>query len=304
MALFELDGVLSRKYAQTTSLVGQWVTEVCAACGRTWTLQTIGPWKLEVEGATKWPDLLSILGPATVVFSERARKGLSGCTGVVFEPVQLVHVRKIKHIPPLYYLPRISGKVEIDPTILSLHYDRLCMACGESRKRSEEGIQRYKIVEKSWDGSDFCMFAGTKFPYIVCSEKVLHIAHEQRWTNARFLAVGTDHRHPYANDGINYLAQKWPPDNWELPDPFMLQPLEAWAKQLESSDTAKAYEALKVLTYADEHTRKIKILIPVLDSANAIARRDAANLLYNLHKTTPLEPAILTRVLGLKSVPT
>jgi hypothetical protein len=259
-----------------------------------------GAWTAYVEGATsKWPDILSAIGETSILVSERVAVALRDCGGVTFSSVELINQGKsYKTSPPQYYVPEVTGRIELDLAKSGWVNRVKCDVCG--RYEIIQHPQRYVPNMSTWDGSDFCRTTNVKVHEAFCSERVIHVAHEQRWTNALFLLMGTGHNHPDRIKGIDYLAKSWPPNSWELSDPLARKSIFEWSQDLTSDNEAVRYDAMVILGYLGEQA--LPAIIPLLRNTNQEIVRIAVNLMERVDSRTPLDHELRERVRKLKAL--
>jgi len=300
--LFELESCTSRGYPYATSLSRASYIQLppCTACGTRYTRGS-GAWSANLEGSTKkWPDILPAVGDVFFIVSERVAQSLRDCTGVTFSPVTLInrHKTSYKTLPPQYYVPEVTGRIELDLAKSGWVYSEICVVCGRCNLLQDP--QNFMPDMSTWDGSDFCCPTNVIVHTIFCTARVLHLAHEQRWTNALFLLMGTGHNHPDRTKGIDYLAKSWPPNSWELADPLARKSIFEWSQDLTSDDKAVRYDAMVILGYLGEQA--LPAIIPLLRSTNQEAVRIAVNLLERVDSRTPLDHELRERVRKLKAL--
>lgn len=103
------------------------------------------------------------------------------------------------------YLPMgLSVRYELAGSIPREWYGLLGPARGRSVPLSE-----------TWSGADIFL-AGTDKGSPACTEKVLHLAHHEKWTGFQFAPIG---KRSEVNGTLNHLAKKWPPKSWFPPSP-------------------------------------------------------------------------------------
>jgi hypothetical protein len=150
---------------------------------------------------------------------------------------------------------------------------------------------------------------------VFCSERVLVLAREHRWTNFRFQPIDVIRRHAIGWEGVDYLGPSWPPARWYPDPPSSGKTLDGWVQltQLDGQQAileavrlwelkgpeevtpaivdavsegcaARAAEAL--LDFPEEATTR---MIEQLRTGSELGRRNAAQVLCRLRNTCRIE---------------
>lgn len=155
--------------------------------------------------------------------SERVIKGLEAAGinygGAVEAFVHGLPTKKLRTIaPPVYYWVRGHRGIELDYEASGYRVADHCARCGNVRFLTTTRTRPYVFKPNSWDGSDLFVYRDPPTLFF-CTEKVLLLAHEHRWTNFRFVPADTLPWLISGWKGIDYLARKWPPSDWYPPMP-------------------------------------------------------------------------------------
>lgn len=235
------------------SLSAPWVDEpACVVCGHQPT-HCEGTGHASVEGGNMWSDIIGSgsSGPRFMV-SERVVESLRQAVAGSFEafPVEIQKVSSktlAKRSPVRYFYLCAYDGLLLDLEAGGVPPSKVCLACHGLTEHVR--VRRYVPIRESWNGSD--LFGCNNGPQgICCTQKVLQLAREERWTNFRFAPIDADQRHLSGWDGIDYLGKQWPPAQWYPPAPSAGKSLEQWIEQMGSDDyveVARASDALRDL---------------------------------------------------------
>jgi len=118
---------------------------------------------------------------------------------------------------------------------------------------------------------------------MICTRRVLEVARENRWTNARFVPVDAPHRNRewHSRWCIDYLGDQWPPSEWYPPLPSHGRSLEGWIDYLRLSAGGNVREAL--IDFGPIAIARVREL---LQDDNDQVRANAAEVLSYIEKRT------------------
>lgn len=182
-------------------------TKVCRKCGSVSSIYK-DPLLLEVEGGSKYPDVLGcgeypFLIASEMVVTDWEREKVSGFRSfpAVINKVESVSLEKSPI--PKYYRIEISGQCRIDLQESGYKNVEICKKCGQTGYVDIFQLTGHKMIPGSWEGTD--VFRDTElFPTIYfCTEKVIEVARKYKHTNFRFEPM--DEPIDLDSRGIKYL---------------------------------------------------------------------------------------------------
>ena len=178
-------------YAPSFYPVDNYVRYNCPKCGAIAYYPT-GKYAIDLEGGTKYPDILLCGAYPLLIVSERVRNDWvnSGITGFVSFPLEIREIAsaKLKTKEPVqYYGIEVSAKCELDLVAMDVEITNKCDKCGNIRlSKNTEDIQ--KLVIKSDSVGNFDIFVSEIFPAkIFVSERVVKCACINKHTNFSFI---------------------------------------------------------------------------------------------------------------------
>ncbi|MBX9788588.1 MAG: HEAT repeat domain-containing protein [Pirellulales bacterium] len=264
----------------------------CSACGRGFRTRYAGRLSVCTEYGREWSDVIGTSGNTVgFLISERVLSGLrdAGIDSFEYFEVEIAEVRsqRLRVLPqPRYYYISPTGRIDIDPVRTEFKL-RVLGTCGECARLLFESIppelspdrwipDRWIPKLDTWDGSHLLQFGNISGSDVLCTERVLLLAREHRWTNFRFQPVDISRRDSIRWRGIDYLGKKWPPDWYPAPASQGKNAAE-WATQLRSRDPELHWAAIEALQELREEA--IPALVPLLDADDERLRLDSARLL-------------------------
>ena len=193
MFWIQTDGQDKYCYAVANTSLSKYNYTICDQCSRTIATPqyTSDIPHLELEGGGIFPDLLRYCGAGARLFliSEQAldlfeKYKVSGYMS--YQPVYIEpYIKRGKRLSsPTYYSLSISGRIDLDLSLMHLKRKRKCSLCGQfdwNRMR----IYPFILDQSSWDGSDLCLL--TSFPgNKICSETIVEIVRNHSLTGFDF----------------------------------------------------------------------------------------------------------------------
>jgi len=225
----------------------------CPGCGRRES-RYYGKLSVKIEGGGVWPDILSNRDgyPTSFMLSERVIESLSkaGVTSFEAQPVRIVKVasRKLRqNDAPRYYYLNIVGRIDIDWEASGLADVPRCPVCGCRNGSNPAGVRAFVPLADSWDGSDIFELRNYPSGMVFCSEKVLFLARQHRWTNFYFEPMDVLQRYTWGWPGIDYLGNRWPP-KWYPDPPHVGKSTAEWVEEFCSGDYWRQKKASAALT--------------------------------------------------------
>lgn len=188
------------------------INSICSKCG-TVEHYPIGAFDVVLEGGSKYPDALGsgtypFLIVSEVVINTWQKAGI---TTFHTYPVGIAEVRSKSRqlhdtIAPHYYRVEIDGRCQIDLVSSGVEVIRICSECHRVTERPRYPfVHSYRMTPGSWDGSplfrDPMIYPRVNF----CTQEVLDLAGQQRFTNFRFEPM-EEPPNP-ASKGIDYLKR-------------------------------------------------------------------------------------------------
>jgi hypothetical protein len=160
------------------------------------------------EKGTLWPDAIGCGGGMMGLYvSDRVKESLDrggirygkAFPAVVSRP----YPKKLKsQSPPKYFYVtgELGAKIDFEASGFKIKF--VCPRCGHIRIDPASKPVRDVIKPESWNGSDIFYTDLSKTAHF-CSERLLALARESRWTNFRFVPL--EEAHNYAYPGLDYL---------------------------------------------------------------------------------------------------
>jgi hypothetical protein len=187
---------------------------------------------------------------------------------------------------PTYYYLEITGGVDIDLVASKAKVDRVCDQCllhyANGRQWNRTAVPR----EDTWDGCDLVEVRNYPVAGEFCTERVLLLAREHRWTNFRFLPMDVIMRHTFGWKGIDYRGRKWPPKEWYPPRPSRDHTLEEWIERFKEHPEYRGRPFDALLDFEDQ---TLPHMLKFLHGDSAPHRRNAAFVLYCLNHDCGIE---------------
>lgn len=261
----------------------------CVACEREVRSLPPKPMHVGIEDGYEWPDMLCTyehLPAGVFVFSERVVKGLQEAALTGFEPypviIDSIETEALQRLaPPEYFYFHILGRMDIDLEASGLGFLAPCPLCGWydwDSKAARPQPTKYVPLPETWDGGDFFLLRNLRTGYTFCSEKVLLLAREHRWTNFRFYTMGTVLERTRWWPGVDYLGPTWPPQ-WYADPPHWGKSVEEWVQDLCNPEGDIRYRASFALE--ELKSEAMPLLVAALDSPEELTRLHMAHhLLY------------------------
>jgi len=186
------------------------VHQLCPECGAVKHYPG-GAFDVDVEGGTKYPDVLGCGAYPFLIVSERviAAWHEAGITCFHSYPVGIADVKSKKLrdvLPPRYLRVEIDGRCRIDLDASGVEVIRVCPECHRVVEHPRYPfVHGFRMVPGSWDGCpvfrDPVLYPRVNF----CTQVVLELAGRYQFTNFRFESM-EDPPDP-ASKGIDYLKQ-------------------------------------------------------------------------------------------------
>jgi len=169
---------------------------------------------LQVEGGSKWPDVLENTSLTGLYVAERVIDALDARWPQSFEVEQVTGVRsKCRANPdeaPRYYRLTPKGSVAFDLDASNLSHLKLDPETGKVLEGRLHG-SRDIILPDSWDGQPLCLCRRPLLPkFVYCTRDIIELARAERWSNARFVPTGLTPKES-THWQIDYLGRHWPP---------------------------------------------------------------------------------------------
>lgn len=287
------------------------VERKCPTCGSEIGRYDGSGWARIDEGR-QWADAIGSgsVGPRFMV-SERVVTALrqANYTGFRAYPIAIREATSppLREVPPpKYFHLCVTGEIDVDLEASGVRSEWMCGVCFAARRRTEP--RRLVPLPRTWDGADLFQIRNYPSGMVFCSERVLLLAREHRWTNFRFQPIDIIRRHAVGWGGVDYLGATWPPALWYPDAPSSGKTLDEWVQwtRLDGEQAildavrlwglkgpeevtpaivdavtegcaARAAEAL--LDFPEEATTR---MIEQLRTGNEIGRRNAAQVLCRL----------------------
>jgi len=257
----------------------------CPSCGRTILPHDEEVVLTDIHKGTKWPDIVGSGSPPPPFFiSEHVIRTFEreGVTGYEARPAIIeagaVKSKKLKAIrPPKYFFLEVTGRIDIDLEASGLAGPDICPVC--FRREGLREPERIVPRPETWDGSDIFRIRNYSFGTHYCTEKVLLLARENRWTNFRFEPMDAIQRYATGWKGIDYLGKRWPP-KWYPDPPDKCKSLDEWLVDFEQIPAKVFYPAHQALMEIGQPA--VPRLVELLKNESPKVRYRAANALRAL----------------------
>lgn len=184
------------------------VHRVCSECGSVEHYPS-GAFDVTVEGGSTYPDVLGCGAYPFLIVTDAvaATWREAGITCFHAFPVNVAEVksRKLRDLtPPTYARVEIDGRCRIDLRASGIPVERLCPECGRViERRPYNFAHTWQMAPGSWDGSalfrDVDLYPRRSF----CTQVVMDVARQYRFTNFRFELMSQPH--DPGSSGIPYL---------------------------------------------------------------------------------------------------
>ncbi len=236
----------------------------------------------------QWPDFLHVGDTAdTLVVTERVvralvRAGIRGFRQVPVRPMVMAigAAGGIPNYVALLVQPGVKGE--------------------QLPWSPRRGQRATRIRPASWTGID--LFAVQNFPrrsHWYCTRRVVELAREHFWTNARFVPHDADWRHAEGWNGrepwgVDYLCEVWPPE-WYPPRIAGSLDARAWFERLVSAEPGSEDAARSLAALADLGDEALLLARSVLEEERGDVRRAMAFAVVRaLHaESHPVSKALL-----------
>jgi hypothetical protein len=243
-----------------------------------------------IDEGHQWADAIGSgsVGPRFLV-SERVITALrqANYTGFRAYPIAIPEVKSpaLRDMPPpKYFHLCVTGEIDVDLKASGIRSEWMCEVCFAARKRTER--RRFIPLPGTWDGADLFQIRNYPSGMVFCSERVLLLAREYRWSNFRFQPMDTVRRHAVGWEGIDYLGAAWPPTRWYPDAPSHGKSLQQWLEILR----ANRYEAAPVFKALLDFGRDaMPPLLDMLRADGVTDRWNAAEVLWRLRREEGVE---------------
>jgi len=236
--------------------------------------------EFDVEGGAEWPDIIatSTMSPPFLI-SEKVLDALEAAGVVCFEkhPAQVKRATNSSlrvETAPRYFHLDVLPTIELDWEASGTGGLFPCGTCGRLiRKAGDYRIlpERYVPRMDTWDGSD--LIVCPQCSAVCCTEKVILLAREHRWTNLRFVPMDALQRWSMGWPGIDYLGPTWPP-KWYPDPPYAGKSAAEWVEELCSADQKRWRRASDALAELFEET--LPLLAGLLEQGDPRVQERAA----------------------------
>lgn len=156
-----------------------------------------------IHGCGSLPDIVRDPGNGLLFIKDRVVDNVinKGLLGLVAHEATLVHSEKARDIDHGYLVLDADGSIDV--ALEAVEGEVLfCRECGALKKGSRVGHIDYKFDWDSWDGSDFIRMKNVRNRIVMCTKRVVEIAHDLSWSNFRFGET-------YPHVEIDYLDSSW-----------------------------------------------------------------------------------------------
>ena len=243
-----------------------------------------------VESGSSWPDFM-LVGDLQLPFlvTEKVADDLSNArvANLEYSPVLLRSNDATSYRRYFHVVPPKGIAIDQSKTPFKRKIRGRCAHCGMLLfEPIPKGVMpdllapdRVVPDEDTWDGSD--LFIMRDYPMghaVFCTERILLLARERRWSNCRFEPVDTSRHQSVGWDGIDYLGTRWPPQWYPKPASEGMSPKE-WGAELQSGDSKRQYAAIKALM--ELGVDSVDVLASILRSKVLKHRLDAARILQH-----------------------
>lgn len=210
-----------------------------------------GPAETAIEGGTTWTDIFGTSSASPHFFlSERVVRTMqkAGVAGVDAYPVKITQVKskglQKKQPWPNYFYLGVYGHIDIDHE-------------AGRPKNTSGSLQRFTPILETWDGSDVFVMRNEFNRMVFCTQKVLELARQHRWSNFMFRPMDVLRRY---GGQIDYLAEQWPPESWYPTPPSAGKTMQEWIDVL-LTDEYVGKAAFPLLDFGDEAIRPLLALL-------------------------------------------
>lgn len=182
--------------------------------------------------------------------------------------------------------------------------------------RSNRKVKRFVPIENSWEGFD--LFRVNNNKTCCCTRRIVELARQHQWTNFEFKPL--DVRRDMPTEGINYLAEQWPPESWYPRPPSEGKTVEEWVdaymkrarneiEQARNPESGKNNSRLSTKAkgktwwkerqrprnaiVSDLATESVPIFVDILRHGDELDRHIAAHMLSSLASHTRIDLAVL-----------
>ena len=179
-------------WGQRTNLAYPAENIICPKCGIasifSYLRKYVDSFSIEIDQGTKYPDLMGCGTSAFTVVSQHAIDSFKKwkITGWEAVPVQIgaVKAKKLKEVePPQYYSLLVEEGIQYDKKKME-YRSVMCNHCGRETVTHNGDIT---VVAESWNGKD--LFKGDYMGFVLCTEKVLECAKEEKLSNFSFIPL-------------------------------------------------------------------------------------------------------------------
>lgn len=169
-----------------------------------------GAFDVDVEGGTKYPDILGCGAYPFLILTDAVVTAWRQADIDCFQsyPVGIADIKskKLRDVPPpRYWRIEIEGTCRIDLRASGVEVVKFCPECHYlvTRPTMASGFQ---IVKGSWNGCPVFRDAELYPRVNFCTQKVLEVARQNRFTNFRFEPM----QGPFdsSSKGVDYLESK------------------------------------------------------------------------------------------------
>lgn len=187
--------IMSKGWTRATKIYpeSEIIQKNCLECGSVGSYPK-GEFKVDIEGGTKYPDILLCGEYPLLIVSERVvddwkKDRVKGFDYYRVEINKIFSKRLTAEEAPIYYHIVVNGRCELDLGKMDLNIKHKCKTCGHvTFDKPTWQANKFVIKESTWDGSD--LFVSEIFPRIViCTEKVIVNACRNKHTNFLFHLV-------------------------------------------------------------------------------------------------------------------
>lgn len=275
--------------------------KVCAACGQRQT-PILGIRSCVIEGGEVWTDIIGLRAWPLFIVSERVCAGLGaiGASGFSAHPVKIqlrddssLHAQRHDG----YFYLSVDGCIDIDLTAGGIAHIERCAGCFMQRAPGQALPTMYAPIRTSWSGDDLLRMHNYPNQQVFCTLRVVELAHEQGWSNARFDPMDLMRDRASRWHGIDYLASRWPPLNWYPPSRAAGKTVDEWVEQLQSTNLMERHGARIALSELDAEA--IPSLTALLDSSSGTLRHEAARLLLDINGRISLPASVKEHIRSL-----
>lgn len=178
------------------------VEKRCSTCGSV-EKYPIGKFAIDLEGGTKYPDILLCGQYPLLIVSEKVINdwGSEEFKGYKYFPIEIRNIdsKALKDKPPLkYYSVEVTSNCELDFHSMDVNIVDTCNECGKVKfSKQIWEINTFVVNRNSWTGTE--LFVSSLFPRkIIVSKDVVRCSCKNKHTNFKFL---------HEKDCLNVFAQ-------------------------------------------------------------------------------------------------